>query len=32
MDGEGGDDALTIFQTRDSLVRRVWFVRVGPGI
>ena len=32
MDGEGGDDALTIFQTRDNLVRRVWFVRVGPGI
>ena len=32
MDGEGGDDALTIFQTRDNLVRRVWFVRVGSGI
>jgi hypothetical protein len=31
LDGEGGDDALTIFQTRDNLVRRVWFVRVGLG-
>ena len=31
MDGEGGDDALTIFQTRDNLVRRVWFVRAGLG-
>lgn len=30
MDGEGGEDGLTIFQTRDSSVRRVWFVRGGP--
>ena len=31
MDGEGGDDALTIFQTRDNSIRRVWFVRTGLG-
>jgi len=32
MDGEGADDTLTIFQARDNLVRRAWFVRVAPGI
>jgi hypothetical protein len=31
MDGEGGEDALTIFQTRDNSVRRVWFVRPSAG-
>ena len=32
MDGEGADDGLTIFQTRDNVVRRVWFVRLSSGI